>query len=305
MSRSSGPTRPKVNRDDVKTAGYGITGSQCHYIYIYIISMILIRNSISILSMPVCFLSYSRLFTCWIWMDMVKFAAQRSIGYFTHILTSFQGFWRFDNLRHLFLPGFLAPVGLQNLQSVTLFTSNPPNLGIKKTDTLFQSDVFLVLSAGVNPISTFFIVEPLEKPSRLRQNRGVVWKHPIRHPLYINGCFMGASPIDFLRGSHKPIPTLITPFLCKKTHILICKTVTSSCGISYTYIYIYIHIIYIYIQKRVPSIYIYTHSIFEMILIQFIISSVLGSEIRHSWRISHTPVISHGSKNKQFSTANS
>ena len=38
-------------------------------IYIYI-SMILIRNSISILSMPVCFLSYSRSFTCWIWMDM-------------------------------------------------------------------------------------------------------------------------------------------------------------------------------------------------------------------------------------------
>lgn len=114
--------------------------------------MILIRNSISILSMPVCFLSYSRSFTCWIWMDMVKFTAQRSNGNFTHILTSFQGFWRFDNLRHLFLPGFLAPVGVQNLQSVTFFTSNPPNFGIKtKRDTLFQSDVILFLSnLGVN-----------------------------------------------------------------------------------------------------------------------------------------------------------
>ena len=120
-------------------------------LYIYL-SMILIRNSISILSMPVCFLSYSRSFTCWIWMDMVKFAAQRSNGNFTHILTSFQGFWRFDNLRHLFLPGFLAPVGVQNLQSVTFFTSNPPNFGIKtKRDTLFQSDVILFLSnLGVN-----------------------------------------------------------------------------------------------------------------------------------------------------------
>ena len=125
------------------------------------------------------------------------------------MLTSFQGFWRFDNLRHLFLPGFLAPVGVQNLQSVTLFTSNPPNFGIKtsKRDTLFQSDVFLFLSAGVN--LPLLLVEPLENPRRLRQKRSVFWKHPIRHPLYINGCLMGASPIDFLRGSHFPIPTLL------------------------------------------------------------------------------------------------
>ena len=155
--------------------------------------MILIRNSISILSMPVCFLSYSRSFTCWIWMDMDGYGQ----------ICSPEIKWQLYSYSDV-LPGVLAvrqsqtPLparvsrsggGAKSSVGDVFYFESPQFWDQNKTGHAFPIWCHPLPIQSGGKSSTFSVQcqrfyglwwSPLN-PRRLRQKRGVFWKQPIRH----------------------------------------------------------------------------------------------------------------------------